>query len=89
MALSSTVAMEKSATSMFIRPASSFEKSSISFKSVSKLLPDVWMVVRHSRCSLVRLVSSSRPAKPSTAFSGVRISWLIVARNSDFAWLAT
>ena len=34
------------------------------------------------------LVSSSRPLMPMTAFIGVRISWLIVARNELFASLA-
>ncbi|MNT55003.1 hypothetical protein D3C72_1922070 [compost metagenome] len=28
-------------------------------------------------------------AKPRMAFSGLRNSWLMLDRNSDFAWLAT
>ena len=38
-----------------------------------------------SRCSSVSGVSSSRLVMPMTPFMGVRISWLIVARNADFA----
>jgi len=30
--------------------------------------------------------NSSSPVIPITPFIGVRISWLIIARNSDFAW---
>ncbi len=36
----------------------------------------------------LRAVEDSRFAMPRMPFIGVRISWLIVARNSDFAWLA-
>ena len=36
----------------------------------------------------VRGVSRSRPVMPMTAFIGVRISWLMLARNSDLATLA-
>jgi hypothetical protein len=31
-------------------------------------------------------VSRSSEAVPTTPFKGVRISWLMVARNADFAW---
>ena len=38
-----------------------------------------------SRCwSVVSSLRSSRSLSPITPLSGVRISWLIVARNSDF-----
>ena len=40
------------------------------------------------RCSGVSSVSRSRPVIPITAFIGVRISWLIVARNALFASVA-
>ena len=46
------------------------------------------IVSAYSRCSPAMGVSSSRPLIPMTPFSGVRISWLIVARNSDLARLA-
>ena len=40
----------------------------------------------YSRCSASRSVSSSSPFRPMIAFIGVRISWLIDARNCDFAF---
>ncbi len=46
------------------------------------------MVAAKSRCSSVSGVSSNRPLMPMTAFIGVRISWLIVARNALLASLA-
>ncbi len=36
------------------------------------------------RCSSSSSVSSSRAVSPITPFIGVRISWLMLARNSDF-----
>jgi hypothetical protein len=42
-------------------------------------------VLANSRCSGVRSVSSSMPVIPITPFIGVRISWLMLARNSDFS----
>ena len=41
------------------------------------------MVVRNSRCCSLIGVSSSKPVMPTMAFIGVRISWLVLARNSD------
>ena len=55
---------------------------------VSSASPEVWMVSANSRCSLVSAVSSSRPLIPMIAFIGVRISWLMVARNALLAWFA-
>ena len=46
------------------------------------------MVVAKSRWSSVSGVSSSSPLMPITAFIGVRISWLIVARKALLASLA-
>ncbi len=43
---------------------------------------------RHSRWSCVNLVSSSKSVMPRMPFIGVRISWLMLARNSLFARLA-
>ena len=45
-------------------------------------------VVRYSRCSGVSSVSSSSSVMPMTPFIGVRISWLMLARNSLLARLA-
>ena len=47
------------------------------------------MTERLRRCPAVRSGSAdSAWVMPSTPFSGVRISWLIRARNSLLAWLA-
>ena len=40
------------------------------------------------RCSSVRSLSSNSPVIPMTPFIGVRISWLILARNSLLATVA-
>ena len=40
------------------------------------------------RCSVVSAVRSSRAFMPMTPFIGVRISWLILARNSLLASFA-
>ncbi len=52
---------------------------------VSSAFPDLTMMSVKARClgSSSDLASSS--AMPSTPFIGVRISWLILARNSDLA----
>ena len=45
-----------------------------------------------SRCSASSSVSRSSPVRPITAFIGVRISWLTLARKCDFsteAWIAS
>ena len=55
---------------------------------VSSASPESRMVPAKSRCSALSGVSSSRPLMPITAFIGVRISWLIVARNALLASLA-
>ncbi len=55
-------------------PASTFEKSRMSLMMVSRWLQLVRMVLANSRCSVSRWVSSSRLAKPTMAFIGVRIS---------------
>jgi hypothetical protein len=39
-------------------------------------------------CSSLSAVSISNPIMPMTPFIGVRISWLMVARKSDFARVA-
>ena len=44
-------------------------------------------VARYSRCSGDSGVSSSSSAIPKTPFIGVRISWLMLARNSLLARL--
>ena len=68
-------------------PDSIFEKSKMSLiiASSASLLPRT--VRNQSRCSVVKGVSNNKLVKPITAFIGVRISWLMTARNSLLAWL--
>ncbi len=56
--------------------------------SDSSASPLVRTILAYSRCSGERSVSSSRPVMPITPFMGVRISWLMLARNSLLAALA-
>ena len=56
---------------------------------VSRASPDVRIVSAKSRCSSSSGVSRSRPLIPMIAFIGVRISWLIAARNALLAWFAS
>ncbi len=60
----------------------------MSLMIVSSESPESRMVVAKSRWSSVSGVSSSSPLMPMTAFIGVRISWLIVARKALLASLA-
>src|SRR6266404_205617 len=69
-------------------PASIFEKPRMSLMTVSNESADIFTVSRYSRCSGISCVSSARSVMPITPFKGVRISWLILARNSPFARLA-
>ena len=66
-------------------PDSIFEKSRTSPSTLSSASPLVRMTSAHSRCSGLSGESSRRPVMPMTPFIGVRISWLIAARNSDLA----
>ena len=50
---------------------------------------DVCTVVRLSRWSAVSSLSSTSSVMPMMPFIGVRISWLMLARNSLFARLAS
>ena len=54
----------------------------------SRFLPERCTVSAYLRWLLVSPVSSSSSVMPSTPFIGVRISWLILARNELFAWFA-
>ena len=49
---------------------------------------DISTIVRFSRCSRVRSLSSVRFVRPMMPFIGVRISWLMFARNSLLTRLA-
>ena len=66
-----------------IVPVSIFDRSRISlinWRSKSLLFSMIWM---YSSFSLSSSTVASSFEKPTIAFSGVRISWLILARNTD------
>ena len=44
------------------------------------------MILIYSSRSSSSSVMASNPEKPTIAFRGVRISWLMLARNADFRW---
>ena len=69
-------------------PASIFEKSRMSLMMVSKASPEDRIVSTNPDCSASSGVSASRLVIPITPFMGVRISWLMLARNSLFAFVA-
>ncbi len=60
----------------------------MSLMITSRASPLARTVSTNSRCSPASSVSSSRPVIPITAFIGVRISWLMVARKADLAAVA-
>ena len=66
-------------------PASTFEKSRMSLMIVSSASPAPRTPSAYWRWRSSSSVFSSRPVRPMTPFMGVRISWLIVATNADFA----
>ncbi len=68
--------------------ASTLDKSRISLTRVRRLSPARLKIRTYSCCSFVRGLSNSRSAMPMMAFIGVRISWLMLARNSDLARFA-
>src|SRR6266851_3311892 len=72
----------------FQPPASIFVKSRMALMTVRRDAPETLTSSRYSRCSGVRVVCRASSVIPMTAFIGVRISWLILARNSDFARFA-
>ena len=71
----------KSMASSASLPASIFEKSRMSLMMSSSDSVLLRIVSTYSRCSCVSRVSVSRPVMPVMAFIGVRISWLMFARN--------
>ena len=73
-----------------ILPASTLARSRMSLISASSCSPLCWIVSRPRRWRCLKSWSSCRIwAKPSTALSGVRSSWLMLARNALLARLAT
>ena len=67
------------------RPASIFEKSRISLIKPNRKSAWPRTVSTLSRCSADSGLSNSNCVIPITAFIGVRISWLTLARNSLFS----
>ncbi len=69
-----------------IFPASTFDRSRMSLISWSRSLPAEWMMPAYSTCLTVRLrvgFWASNWARMRRLLSGVRSSWLMLARNSD------
>ena len=70
-------------------PRLDFEKSRMSLITPSSESPDDFSIPRYSRCSGANSVFSTRSVMPSIPFKGVRISWLMLARNSPLTRLAS
>ena len=85
---SSTRVRSKSMTSISSLRASILEKSRMSLMRPRRASAELFTVSRYVRCSSVRSVPRARSVMPITPFIGVRISWLMLARNSLFARLA-
>ncbi len=77
----------KSTASSSMWPDSILEKSRMALMMPSNCRPELCTDTAKRRCSSVSLPYSSSSVMPSTPFMGVRISWLIVARNSLLARL--
>ena len=82
---SRTSKISKLTSSNSISPASILEKSKISLMMESSASPERLIVWVNSICSSVKSVSANRLDMPITPFKGVRISWLMVDKNSDLA----
>ena len=85
---STTSTRLKSTASSCRWPDSILEKSRMSLMTPSRCCPDDCTASAHSRCCGCSGLSISNSFMPSTPFIGVRISWLMVARNSLLAALA-
>ena len=76
-----------------IRPASILDMSRTSLITSSRYWPLWWMSEQYSRYLSVprgpNMPAAMISENPIIALSGVRSSWLILARNFDFAWLAS
>ena len=70
------------------RRASILEKSSRSLITWRSAPAEDLTRLRYSRCSALSSVPSASSDRPMMAFIGVRISWLMLARNSLLARLA-
>ncbi len=79
----------KTAAESSIRPASILEKSRMSLMIASSASAELRMVWVKRRWRSFSEVPASSSAMPRTPFIGVRISWLMLARNCDLARLAS
>ncbi len=79
---------EKSADSRSSRPASMREKSRISLMTTRRASAEERTASLYSRWGSVNWLAAMRLVNPRMPFSGVRISWLMLARNSLLARLA-
>ena len=68
-------------------PASIFERSRMSLISCKSRVLLFSMMLTYSRFSSSSSVEASIPEKPTIALSGVRISWLMLARKADLSRL--
>ena len=67
-------------------PASNFDRSRMSLSSSTSTLPESWAIESCWCCSALSGLSRHNANMPSKPFSGVRISWLMLARNAARAW---
>ena len=86
--LSSSLSMATSVSSRVSLPASILDRSRMSLMTWSSCSPAVLIVPSCPACFRVTPSRRIRCAMPRMAFMGVRISWLMLARNTDFARLA-
>ena len=79
----------KSSSDRVRRPASILDRSRTSLRMLSSRPPDWRTTSRRFLCSTGRSPMAMISAMVRTPFRGVRISWLILARNCDFIRLAS
>ena len=65
-------------------PASILARSRISLINCNSRSLLLLMILIYSSLSSIFSVTANNPEKPTIAFNGVRISWLIFAKNADF-----
>jgi hypothetical protein len=84
-----TAYRSKSDTSTETFPASIFERSRTSCIRNRRVCAESSIVFVNSSCSFESVVPSNRSSIPMIPLSGVRISWLMFARNRVFARFAS
>ena len=80
--------MMTGALRMAISPASTLDRSRISLMRLNRRALLLSIISKKRIRSSGSSVSAMMREKPSMAFNGVRISWLMLARKSDFISLA-